>query len=50
MSQNDDTIDELIDRWEELRAAGRDVSAEAVCQDWAEPLGQARAPIGSSWR
>ena len=47
MSQNDDTIDELIDRWEELRAAGRDISAEELCREWPELLGEVRRQIES---
>ncbi len=41
----DDRIDELLDRWEELKAAGTQVTPEELCRDCPELLEEVRRNI-----
>lgn len=43
----DDRVDELLDRWEQLRAAGEDISPEQLCQGSPELLDDVRQQIAA---
>jgi serine/threonine-protein kinase len=45
MTDPEDILDELLDRWEEAFAGGRDIPAEELCRDYPELLNRVKNAI-----